>query len=128
MNATLKAKNTTLSDSMKAYVGEKIMASVEKIAKGNRIDAVLMDIEVGKTSRHHKKGLVWEAQATVHMDADMFRAEAEGESFQEAVDLLEGELLREIKKMKGKKTTVMRKGARRAKQNATIAKSARQRI
>src|SRR3989344_4926170 len=52
-------------------------------------------------------------------------AEASGESFQEAVDFLAEELMREVKKSKEKENAQERRGARRAKKNATIAKAAR---
>lgn len=124
MNVTLKAKNIAFSDSMKAYIEEKIVASLEKTLGSTHTEGALLDIEVGKISRHHRKGLVWEALATLRIGHEVLRSEARGESFQEGVDLLEGEILHELKKFKGKQSAVGRRGARRAKKNATIAKAA----
>lgn len=124
MQITIKTKFVSLTDTMKAYVEEKLVAHVRR-ASGGDVPTASLDIEVGRSSRHHRKGAVWQAQATLRQGKDVLRAEAAGENFQEAVDLLENELIREVNTYKGKQSAITRRGARRAKKDATIAKAAR---
>ena len=125
MKTTLTSKNVSLTETMKLYVEEKITSRVAHLAGAGSLIESALDLEVGRDTRHHRKGVVWEAKATFSLGKNALRAEARGESFQEAVDFLEEELVREIKTSKGKYAAEERRGARRAKKNATIAKAAR---
>ena len=125
MKTILKAKNMSLTEAMRLYIEEKITRRIEKITGSQELSEPLLDIEVGRDTRHHRKGAIWEAKATYNGGKEMLRAEARGESFQEVVDFLGEEFVREVKKWKGKQSAEARRGARRAKKNATIAKAAR---
>ncbi|TSC73592.1 MAG: Sigma 54 modulation protein/ribosomal protein S30EA [Parcubacteria group bacterium Gr01-1014_70] len=125
MISTYNSKNIAFSDAMKVYIEDKITKRLENLFGDADTSGVQLVVEVGKDSKHHRKGLVWEAEATVSMGSVTLRAESRGESFEESVDLLENEITREVKKLKGKQGAVTRRGARRAKKNATIARSAR---
>src|SRR3989338_727650 len=124
METILKKKNISLTDAMRLYVEEKIVDRVEKVAGKPHASDMVLAVEVGRSTRHHRKGAVWEAKATIQWSKELLRAETAGESFQEVVDFLEEELIREVKKSKGKEHAQERRGARRAKKNATIAKVA----
>ena len=125
MKIALKTKNVSLTDAMQAYIEEKIQEQVGKILAKQQAAETVLALEVGRDTRHHRKGDVWVAKGTLRWGKEALRAESRGESFQEWVDFLEDELLREIKTMKGKQSAEERRGARRAKKNATIAKAAR---
>ena len=125
METTLNVKNTSLTEAMKAYIEAKISKRVLKVMGSKRAQEAVLAVEVGLSTRHHRKGAVWQAKATLREGKTVLRAESQGESFEEAVDFLEEEFLGEIKKSKGKGDAVERRGARRAKKNATIAKAAR---
>ncbi len=87
------------------------MLTTEKfLIKGN--EPVALDIEVEKTTDHHKKGKIFRAEANLSVGKKLLRAEALGETLNEAIDLLEQELGIEIKKFKDKRTSLERKGAR----------------
>lgn len=124
METIIKTKYVSLTDSMKLYVEEKIGNQVEKIIGKRYAPSAILALEVGRSTRHHRKGAVWEAKATIEWDKEVLRAQTTGESFQEAVDFLEEELTREIKNSKGKESAEERRGARRAKKKATIANAA----
>ncbi len=125
MKTTIKSKNVAFSDAMKVYAEEKLVFPLQKVLGNINTLASALAIEVGKESRHHRKGLVWDAEATLRMGRNVLRAEARGETFQEAVDILQNEITREVKKLKGKRSAGIIKGARQAKKNATVAKAAR---
>lgn len=125
MQTILKTKNISLTEAMRSYIEEKITRRVEKVVGSHRLSEPMLALEVGRDTRHHRKGVIWEAKATYNWGKEVLRAEAEGESFQEVVDFLEEDFIREVKKWKGKQSAQARRGARRAKKNATIAKAAR---
>ena len=125
MQTIIKTKNVSLTDAMQTYITEKLLTRVRRLVEHTDMFASTLIIEAGKDSRRHKKGAIWLAEATMQWGKEVLRLEASGESFQEAVDLLENEIVREITKFKGKRSALDRRNARVAKKNATIAKAAR---
>jgi len=84
-------------------VDTKLVKMTKKfLARDN--EPIALNIEVGKTTRHHKTGKVFRAETNLKIGKTLLRAEALGESLNEAIDLLEEELEREIKKFKEKST------------------------
>lgn len=125
MQTTIKTTTGTLTDGMRLYIQEKIIHPASHALGSAHSAACHLDIEVGRITRHHRKGGVWRAEASLFLGKRNLRAEATGESFQETVDILESELVPEIKKFKGKGMALAHRNARNAKKNATIAKAAR---
>ena len=78
-------------------------------------EPLILDIEVGRTTKHHKAGKIFRAEANLKIGKTMLRAEEAAESLNEAIDEVEYELGREIKKFKERKRALMLKGARRLK-------------
>ncbi|QQG42931.1 MAG: ribosome-associated translation inhibitor RaiA [Candidatus Giovannonibacteria bacterium] len=114
MRVSLKGTNIQLLESTREYVDKKIVRSAEKLLVHDG-DALSLEIEVGKTTRHHKTGPYFRAEANLSVGKTMLRAEALGETLNEAIDLVEGELTREIKKFKEKKRTMLLRSARKIK-------------
>ncbi|OGF62518.1 ribosomal subunit interface protein [Candidatus Giovannonibacteria bacterium RIFCSPLOWO2_01_FULL_44_40] len=114
MRVLLKGTNIKLLESTREYVDTKLVKMTKKfLARDN--EPIALNIEVGKTTRHHKTGKVFRAETNLKIGKTLLRAEALGESLNEAIDLLEEELEREIKKFKERKRALMLKGARRLK-------------
>ena len=67
---------------------------------------------MGRITRHHRHGKVFRAEANLTAGSQNLYADAVGEDLHEAIDLLEEELRREIKKFKNKRIALERKGAR----------------
>ena len=114
MRVSLKGTNLQLLESTREYVDRKIVLAAEKLLVRDG-DVLSLEIEVGKTTRHHKTGPYFRAEANLSVGKTMLRAEALGETLNEAIDLVEGELTREIKKFKERKRALMLKGARSLK-------------
>jgi len=114
MRISLKGTNLELVDSIRVYVEKKIINTVERLL-ARPPEAVSLDIEVGKTTKHHKSGKVFRAEVNLSMGKKLLRAESLGENLHEAIDLLEEEIEREIKKFKGKRRALALKGARKLK-------------
>lgn len=118
MLVSLKGTNIQVMESTTEYVDRKLVRTVERFMSGEGAAASLK-IEVGRTTRHHRKGKVFRAEANLSFGKKVLYAEAFGETLNEAIDLLEEELEREIKRFKGKRRALMLKGARRLKEEAT---------
>lgn len=114
MRVSLKGTNLALLESTREYVDKKLVRMVERFLVRDG-EPLTLDIEVGKTTKHHRTGPYFRAEANLSVGKKLLRAEASGENLNEAVDLVEEELEREIKKFKERNRALMLKGARRLK-------------
>ncbi|MDP3934674.1 MAG: ribosome-associated translation inhibitor RaiA [Candidatus Giovannonibacteria bacterium] len=114
MRVSLKGTNIALLESTREYVDKKIVLAAEKLFV-RESEVVALDIEVGKTTKHHRAGKIFRAEANLSVGRTLLRAEALGETLNEAIDLVEEELTREIKKFKERRHSLMLKGARSLK-------------
>lgn len=112
MRTIIKGKQTDLTPVIRAYIEAKIIGPATRIVgKGD----ALLEVELSRASRHHRKGNVWWAEANLKIGKTLIRAEEEGEDPHAVIDNLENELLREIKSFKGKKQTKDIRTARKIK-------------
>jgi len=112
MRTIIKGKQTVLTPAIRAYIEAKIVGPTERlIGKGE----ALLEVELTRASRHHRKGNVWLAEANLKIGKKLIRAEEEGEDPHAVIDAVENELLREIKSFKGKKQTTNIRAERKAK-------------
>jgi len=114
MQISLKGTNIEVIESTQEYVNKKLVKTVERFMSGGS-EATSLKIEVERTTRHHRKGKIFRAEANLSFGKKSLYAEAFGETLNEAIDLLEEGLEREIKHFKGKARALMLKGARKLK-------------
>lgn len=114
MSFSLKGTNIILNDSTREYVDKKLIRVVNRFLVKDA-EPINFSIEVEKTTRHHKKGKIFRAEANLSVGKTNLYAESGGETLSEAIDLLEEELEREIKKFKGRRRSLMLTGARKLK-------------
>jgi ribosome-associated translation inhibitor RaiA len=124
MRTIIKVTNMRLSSVLEAHLEGTVIRSLERLIGKSHTAGARLTLDIGKSTRHHKKGLIWRATGNLAVPGRVLRAKAEGERAQEAVDLLRSELERELKVYKGKRKTTALKGARHAKEQATIARAA----
>lgn len=125
MHFVLKATKVKITPSMEVYIEEKLYKTAERLAGRTNAPSAKMVLEVGKPSRHHKKGEVWQADATIYFGGKSLRAETTGETFQAAIDLLEGELMREVVAFKGKAEAISKRSARKFKKELKLSPAAK---
>lgn len=106
MRLDIKATNIHLSDRVRFLIEEKISKPVFELA--GRIDErmdIILDIEVGKTTRHHNKGRIWFAEANLDLPRlkKVLRANALTESLEASLDEAKDRLFIELKKYKEKR-------------------------
>lgn len=105
MRVNLKTENIELSPTVEIMAERKLIGPIKKLlpALDEKLD-VILDIELGRATKHHNKGRIWKAEAQLSLPGikKMMRAETRAESLREAVNLTKNAILREIKKYKEK--------------------------
>lgn len=106
MNITTKTPNYEASDKALAFAKERF-GSVARLL-GNEKDTALLEIELGRSTEHHKSGQIYRAEANLDAGGRLYRAEAEGDAIEAAIDKAAGELSREVKKARGRTKRLIR--------------------
>ncbi|MEK7643484.1 MAG: HPF/RaiA family ribosome-associated protein [Patescibacteria group bacterium] len=107
MKIKLKATNTTLTSAIREWVDLKLVGPVERLV-GKKTDAVLLEIDFGKSTKHHKKGDIWFAEANLTLGGAIIRVESSASDAHAAIDNVARELKEDIKKFTSKKTSKAR--------------------
>lgn len=119
MKINIKAVNLDLTPAIRTYIEEKIN-SLEKFISGDALKewdehnqaAVEADVEIARSTHHHRQGDVYRAEVNLKVPGRLLRAEAEQWDMRVAIDQIKDELQIELKKYKNKQETEYRKGSR----------------
>jgi ribosomal subunit interface protein len=107
MNIKIKATNIKLTDYLLKLVNKKIK-KIEKLLPENQ--DLIIEVELGKTTRHHQKGDLFRAEIQVEVPkGKMLRAVSEKEDFYSALVDVREELEVQIKKHKEKMSLEQRR-------------------
>ncbi len=112
ININLEGKNFELTDAIRDYVFkritklEKLLTAIEK--EGGEVQ---VDFEVGKKSMHHKSGEVFHSDCFINIDGKKFYLSSDKEDIYQTIDEIREGLYEEIRRYKGKKQTLFRRGA-----------------
>ncbi len=94
---------------------DKKLQSVEKFIFGDP-SSVLFDVEVGRTTEHHRTGDVFRAEINLHVGGKYYRSVSEKSDLYAAIDDVRDQLVQELSGSKDKVITVARRGAAKAKE------------
>ena len=94
MQIILKTTDMDLTDAIRQYVDENALA-IAKLVDEYDPDAML-EVEVGKSSRHHNKGPFMRAEMNLAFLGNMVRSEEEREDLYEAIDVCKDDLRRQV--------------------------------
>jgi putative sigma-54 modulation protein len=108
MNIDFKSTNFELTKAIKAYAQDKV-SGLEKF--GEVLDA---RVELER-DRKHTSGNVFRAEVTLNVKGKMIRADAVSEDMYASIDLVIPKLKEQISKLKKKRDTLQKRGARSAK-------------
>jgi putative sigma-54 modulation protein len=112
MKINLQGKNIELTDAIKDYVLkrvtnlEKLLSTLE--AKGGE---ALVNFEVGKSTRHHKSGVVFHSDCLININGKEFYSSSDEEDLYQAIDTVKENLFNEIDKNKDRRQTLYKRGA-----------------
>ncbi|OGI93908.1 ribosomal subunit interface protein [Candidatus Nomurabacteria bacterium RIFCSPLOWO2_01_FULL_40_18] len=116
MQINLLGKNIGLTEAIKDYVSKRV-TNLEKLL--SRIEEgggkVMANFEVSKSTNHHKGGEVFHADCLIKIDGKEFYGSADKEDLYEAIDDVKDSLYNEISKNKGRRQTLIVRGARSIK-------------
>jgi len=98
MKVTIKATNLDLTPELKKAIEEKI-ATLDKFIPhiNTPVEAF---VEVAVESRHHKKGKIYYAEASIKVPGKIIRSEAREENIYKAINTVKDELQGLFKKYK----------------------------
>lgn len=125
MKITIRQKDLEITPSLQEYIEKKVVQPVQKFLKRNAAtDLPVLDIEVGRTTKHHHKGEVFHASATLTLGKRVIRADATDADIHAACDRIENELKREIDTFKSKTSAVQKRASRAVKEQVRYTKAA----
>ncbi len=104
----IKATNMELTDAIRQYTEEKVL-SLRKYVK--KFEPVKVSIEVADESGRHRQGPHFKCEFTVEVPGNLLRVEEFNEDLYAAVDGAKDDLQRQMRRLKEKKKTKVRKGA-----------------
>lgn len=114
MNVNVKATNMDLVPDVRAYLDKRLEAVAKFVDK--RAPAAVCDVEVGKTTKGQRHGDIFRAEINLEMDGQFFRATAERQNINAAIDAVKKEILRELKRQKEKEVHLLRRGGAKLKE------------
>lgn len=103
MNIDIKASGVDLTDPLKEYIHMKL-GSVEKFLERYEPENLRMEIEVSRTSFHHRHGDVFYAEVNLNLPGQMLRATHKSDDIRVSIDKVKDVLQREIRKYKDKQS------------------------
>ncbi len=96
---------------------EKRVTNLEKLLKNIEEGGgeVMVNFEVAKSTNHHKTGEIFHADCLINIKGEEFYASADEVDLYAAVDQIKETLYNEINKSKGRRQTLLLRGARSVK-------------
>ena len=126
MRVNIRQKNIEVTPALREYIEEKIIRVAERFLQGQAsTDLPILDVEVERTTAHHRKGDVYRVAAKLCGGKQCFYANARHADVRSACDLLEEELQREMYAKKNRITAMFKRGARAFKRHMRLDPAAR---
>lgn len=113
MRLNLKATDLTVTPQVRSYLDKKLQGL------GKHIDlddpAVMVDVELGRTTRHHQTGDVFFAEINIYRGKESFRAVCDRPDIMSAIDGMRDSVARELSSRKDKQVSLIRRSGQFAK-------------
>ncbi len=113
MHINLKATNIELTDTIREYT-ENEVNSLDKFIHADPA-TVMANVEVGKTTQHHKSGEVYRAEINLTIGSRKLRTVSEKTDLRTAVDDAKAQMARVITTSKDKQRSLYKRGAAQVK-------------
>lgn len=109
MKIVIKTIRLDLTPSLKEYVEKKLAPLAKFIRRFDETGEAETWVEISRLTRHHKKGVVFEASADMRLPKKILRAEAMETDERAAIDAIKDELRGEITKYRTRFIELKRK-------------------
>ncbi len=112
MKINLQGKNFELTDAIKDYVLKRV-TNLEKLLSTIETDGgeILVNFEVGKSTQHHKSGVVFHSDCLINIGGKEFYSSSDKEDLYQAIDEVKESLYEEIRRNKDRRQTLFKRGA-----------------
>lgn len=125
MKIIIKTKNFDLTAPIEKFVEEKFMTLkkfINVLKREDEIGKTLAEVfvEVGKVTKHHKKGEVFFAEAQIRLPGRSLSASATSDDLFKAIVSAKGEMEAEIEKYKTKKIDKNRRQQRKMSEQVDV--------
>lgn len=110
LNISFKATQFEITPAIRAYAEEKVRM-IERLLDERDADA-RAEVELEQTTRHHQSGDIFRAEINLRTARVNLRTEAEEGDLYAAIDIAKDELVEELRRLKEKKSSMMRRGGR----------------
>lgn len=111
MKINIKATGISLTPSITEYINKKL-GMLEKFFLG---EDVLVSIEVGRTTRHHKSGDIFRAEIRISASGEEYYSVSETEDLYAAIDEVKDEIVHELTTKRKKAFHLLRRGGAQIK-------------
>ena len=108
-----QGKNMQITEGIKDYLYKKL-AHLEKFID-SADQSVLCEVELGKTTQHHKTGDVFRTEINLHIAGKNLRAVSETDELFASIDMAKDEMVRELQVNKDKKVSLIKRSGAKIK-------------
>jgi len=108
MKTNIKTTNLNMTPEIADYLDKRVSALDTFIEPDDT--TAICEVEIGKTTEHHKKGNIFRAEIQVSSKGNLFRGVSEKEKLFDAIDEARREVKRELRRHKNKNLTLLRRG------------------
>ena len=112
MKINLQGKNFELTETIKDYILKRV-TNLEKLLSTieTRGGEIMVNFEVGKSTKHHKSGIVFHSDCLININGKKFYSSSDKEDLYQAIDEIRESLFNEIRKNKDRRQTLFKRGA-----------------
>jgi len=116
MQINLKGKNIELTEQIKDYALKRV-TNLEKLLSSMETEKGEINVyfELGRSTEHHKSGLVFHSDCHININGKEFYAESDKEDIYQAIDEIKDSLYEDIRRNKERRSTLFIRGARSVK-------------
>ena len=107
MKINIKATNISLTPAISEYIEKKIN-TLNKFYKED--EEIIINVEVGKTTEHHKSGDIFRAEIHIRSRGNEYYASAETEDLYATIDQVKNNIVRELTSTRKRAMRLIRKG------------------
>lgn len=112
MKINTKATNISLTPAITEYIDKKLESLVKFFSSA---EEVVVNVEVGKITRHHKSGDVFRAELHVISAGEDYYVSAQKTDLYVAIDEVKDNIIREMTSRRKRTLRLVRKGGARIK-------------
>lgn len=112
MNINIKTTTITLTPAISDYTNKRL-AKIASLLDGD--STAQCDVELAKTTTHHHKGNIFKAEMHIVGAGKNYFASSEQPDLYAAIDIVQGEILQELKAGKAKRISLVRRSGARVK-------------